>query len=126
MTAATYAWVALGSAIGGVARFWLSNLIAERGPASLPWGTIIVNVTGSFAIGLLAAVTAPGGRWHLDPRWTPFLMAGICGGYTTFSAFSLQTLSLAQQQQHLHAAANVVLSVVLCLAAVWLGYRLGR
>jgi len=126
MTAATYGWVALGSAIGGVARFWLSNVIANRWPESLPWGTIIVNVTGSFAIGLLAAVTAPNGRWHLDPHWTRFLMAGICGGYTTFSAFSLQTLSFAQQQQHFQAAANIVLSVVLCLAAVCLGYRLGR
>ena len=126
MNAAAYAWVALGSAIGGVARFWLANLIAERWPASLPWGTVIVNVTGSFAIGLLAAMTTAGGRWQLDPRWAPFLMSGICGGYTTFSAFSLQTLVLAQQQQHWHALANIVLSLVLCLAAVWLGYRLGR
>jgi CrcB protein len=94
MSAATYGWVALGSAIGGVARFWLSNLLAHRWPG-FPWGTIIVNVTGSLAIGLLAAMTAPGGRWHFDPHWTPFLMAGICGGYTTFSAFSLQTLALA-------------------------------
>ncbi len=125
MSLATYGWVALGSAMGGVARFWLSNLLAHRWPG-FPWGTITVNVTGSLVIGLLAALAAPGGRWDLDPRWTPFLMAGICGGYTTFSAFSLQTLALAQQQQHLQAAANVVLSVVLCLAAVWLGYRLGR
>jgi fluoride exporter len=126
MNAATYGWVALGSAIGGVARFWLANFITHRSPTLFPWGTIIVNVTGSFVIGLLAAMTAPGGRWQLDPRWTPFLMAGICGGYTTFSAFSLQTLALAQQQQHLQAAGNVVLSIVLCLAAVWLGYRVGR
>ena len=89
MSAATYGWVALGSAIGGVARFWFSNLIVNRWPESLPWGTIIVNVTGSFAIGLLAAMTTPGGRWNLDPHWARFLMAGICGGYTTFSAFSL-------------------------------------
>lgn len=126
MSVATYGWVALGSAIGGVARFWLSNIIAQRWPTSFPLGTIIVNVTGCFAIGLLASMTAAGGRWQLDPRWSPFLMSGLCGGYTTFSAFSLQTLALTQQQQHLQAAANVVLSVVLCLAAVWIGYRLGR
>ena len=126
MSAATYGWVALGSAIGGVARLWLSNLIAERWPGSLPWGTIFVNITGSFAIGVLAAMSAPGGRWQLDPRWASFLMSGICGGYTTFSAFSLQTLTLAQQQHHLQAVANILLSVVLCLAAAWLGYRVGR
>ena len=87
---------------------------------------MVVNVSGSFAIGVLAAMTSPGGRWQLDPRWAPFLMSGICGGYTTFSAFSLQTLSLAQQQQHGQALANVAMSIVLCLAAVWLGYRIGR
>ncbi len=92
----------------------------------MPWGTIIVNVTGSFAIGFLAAMTTTGGRWQLDPRWVPFLLSGICGGYTPFSAFSLQTLVLAQQQQHWQALANIMLSVILCLAAVWLGYRLGR
>jgi fluoride exporter len=126
MSAAAYGWVALGSAIGGVARFWLANLIAERWSGPLPWGTIIVNVTGSLAIGLLAAMTTTGGRWQLDPRWVPFLMSGVCGGYTTFSAFSLQTLVLAQQQQFWHALGNVLLSSVLCLASVWLGYRLGR
>jgi fluoride exporter len=125
MSAVSYGWVALGSAIGGVARFWLSTLVAQRWPA-FPLGTIVVNVTGSFAIGVLAAMTTPGGRWQLDPRWAPFLMSGICGGYTTFSAFSLQTLALAQQQEHWQALGNVATSVVLCLGAVWLGYRLGR
>lgn len=125
MSAASYAWVALGSAIGGVARFWLTNAMAERS-AAFPWGTFIVNVSGSFAIGVLAAMTTPGGRWQVDPRWGPFLMSGLCGGYTTFSAFSLQTLALAQQQQHWHALVNVLSSVVACLLAVWLGYRIGR
>jgi CrcB protein len=84
-----------------------------------------VNVTGSFLIGLFAAVTGDQGRWQVDPRFSQFFMSGICGGYTTFSAFSLQTLNLARQNQWGYVAANVALSVFACLAAVWLGYRLG-
>jgi fluoride exporter len=126
MSAATYGWVALGSAIGGVARFWLSNFITHRWPGFFPWGTLVVNVSGSFAIGLLGAMTVAGGRWQIDPRWAYFLMAGVCGGYTTFSAFSLQTVTLIQQQHYASAIANTVLSVALCVVFAWLGYRVGR
>ena len=126
MSAATYGWVALGSALGGVARFWLSNFIAHRWPGHFPWGTLVVNVSGSFLIGFLGAMTTAGGRWQISPQCAYFLMVGVCGGYTTFSAFSLQTLALAQQQQYAPAVANIIASVGLCILFAWLGFRLGR
>ena len=84
-----------------------------------------MNVTGSFLIGLFAAVTGPDGRVLASPVTRQFWMIGIFGGFTTFSSFSLQTLSLAQDGEWLRASGNVVLSVVLCLAGVWLGAALG-
>ena len=118
----TYVLVALGSALGGVARHGLSVLIAQRLGAGFPWGTIFVNVTGSFLIGLVAALT--------DARQNTqgtreFLMIGVLGGYTTFSAFSLQTLALLREGRLLEATGNVAGSVVLCVAAVWLGFLAG-
>jgi CrcB protein len=84
-----------------------------------------VNVSGSLVIGFFATLTGPDGRW-LVPAWfrQQFFMLGLCGGYTTFSSFSLQTLNLAEDGEWLYAGANVVLSVVSCLAAVWLGHLL--
>jgi len=123
---AVYLAVALGSALGGVGRFWLSGLAAQRLGETFPWGTLVVNVSGSFAIGLFAALTGPDGRWIVSPRFSGFFTAGLCGGYTTFSSFSLQTLKLAQEGQMLYAFANVVASVVVCLLGVWLGHVLGQ
>lgn len=120
-----YIWVALGGALGSVGRFWLSSLIAGRFGEAFPAGTLVVNVSGSFLIGLLAAFTATTGRTPAAPGLREFLMIGICGGYTTFSSFSLQTLELLRDRQWLYAGGNVILSVVLCLVAVWLGYVLG-
>ena len=117
-----YFLVGVGSALGGIARFWASGLIAARYGQSFPWGTLIVNITGSFLIGLFSTLTAPEGRWLVGPSGRNFFMAGICGGYTTFSSFSLQTLALAQDEEWLYAGGNIVLSVVLCLTAVWLGH----
>jgi CrcB protein len=119
-----YFLVAVGSALGGVFRFWASGLIANRYGASFPWGTLFVNVTGSFAIGLFATLTAPNGRWLVGPSGRNFFMTGICGGYTTFSSFSIQTLALAQDEEWLYAGGNAVLNLVLCLVAVWLGHIL--
>jgi len=123
---AVYLAVALGSALGGIGRFWLSNLTAQRMGETFPWGTLVVNVSGSFAIGLFAAVTGPEGRWMVSHRWSFFFTAGLCGGYTTFSSFSFQTLKLAQNGQMLGALANVAASVGVCLLAVWLGHLLGQ
>jgi CrcB protein len=108
-----------------VTRFWLSGAVAQRFGDAIPWGTILVNVTGSFVIGAFAAVTGPDGRWLAGAAWRPFFMAGVCGGYTTFSSFSLQTLNLARGGEWFSAGANIVLSVVLCLVGVWLGHLLG-
>ena len=122
-----YLWVALGGALGGVSRFWLSGLISTRFGETFPFGTLIINITGSFLIGIFAAFAAPEGRLDSQSRIfvTQFLMIGICGGYTTFSAFSLRTLQLMQERQWLYACGNVIFSVVLCMIAVWLGWLLG-
>jgi CrcB protein len=120
-----YLWVAIGGALGSVGRYWVSGFVAERFGETFPWGTILINVTGSFIIGAFAAFTDPDGRVLATPGFRQFFMIGICGGYTTFSSFSLQTLRLAQDREWLYAGGNVILSVVLCLVAVWLGYLLG-
>jgi len=121
----TYLWVALGGALGSVGRFWLSGLVATRYGESFPMGTLVVNVTGSFVIGCLAALSAPEGRLLVSPQARQFLMIGVCGGYTTFSSFSLQTLNLLRDREWFFAGGNVLLSVLLCMIAVWLGYLLG-
>ena len=121
-----YFWIGLGSALGGMCRFWLSGIIAQRYGESFPTGTLVVNITGSFLIGLLAALGDPDGRLFLPTYARQLLMVGILGGYTTFSSFSLQTLNLARDGEWLYAGMNVVLSVALCLGAVWLGHTLGE
>ncbi len=117
----SYLLVALGSALGGVARFWLTTLFAQRFGDSFPWGTVFINVTGCFLIGLADAWMRPDGHAALGPGARQFLMVGILGGYTTFSSFSVQTLHLMENGRTLGAAGHIALSVVACLAAVWLG-----
>ena len=118
----TYLAIAAGGAIGSMLRYWLNLVITARMGEAMPWGTIVINITGSFVIGLFAAMTGPGGRLTLPVEARLFVLVGLCGGYTTFSSFSLQTLALFQAGEGLRAIANVVLSVTLCLLAVWLGY----
>jgi CrcB protein len=118
----TYILVGLGGALGGAARFWISGLVAQRYGETFPLGTLVVNITGSFLVGVFAALTAPDGRWLVSPSVRQFLMIGICGGYTTFSSFSLQTLTLAQEGEWFRAGANSIASLALCLIAVWLGH----
>ena len=120
-----YLWVAIGGALGSVARFGLNGMISTRFGETFPWGTIIINVTGSFLIGVFAAFADPDGRVLISPGTRQFLMFGICGGYTTFSSFSLQTLNLLRDREWLYAGGNVILSVVLCMIAVWLGWLMG-
>ena len=121
----TYLWIALGSAIGGVARYAAASALGARLGEAFPWGTLAVNVTGSFAIGLFATLTAPDGRWPVASDGRLFFMVGVCGGYTTFSAFSLQTLNLIRQGDIAGAGWNIAASLVLCLLAVWLGHAAG-
>jgi fluoride exporter len=118
----TWFWVMLGSALGGAARYWLSGLAAQYISETFPIGTLIVNVTGSFVIGFFATLTGPDGRMFVGTDVRQFVMTGICGGYTTFSSFSLQTLNLARDRDWALAGANAVLSLAFCLIAVWLGH----
>jgi CrcB protein len=117
----TYLWIMFGGALGTGARFWASGLVADRMGETFPLGTLFVNVTGSFVIGFVAALTDPSGPFLVSPRVRQFVMIGILGGYTTFSSFSLQTLELARDGDWLRAGLNSVLSLVCCLVAVWLG-----
>lgn len=117
--------VAAGSALGGLLRFWCSGIVARLVGETFPFGTLAVNVVGSFLIGFVAVVTGPEGRVLVAPHWRLFWMLGVFGGFTTFSSFSLQTLALIQDGEWWWAAANVVGSVLLCLAAVWLGWSAG-
>jgi CrcB protein len=121
----TYIWIGLGSALGGMGRYWCTNVVARHFGEHLPWGTIIVNVSGSLLIGILAGLVSLDGRPLVSPDARALLMVGLCGGYTTFSSFSLQTLNLARSGDWLWAGANIFLSVVVCLIAVWLGYQGG-
>jgi CrcB protein len=121
----TYLWIALGSALGGVARYGCSSLFAHTVGETFPWGTLVVNITGSFVIGIFATLTGPDGRWLVPPDARQFVMVGLCGGYTTFSSFSWQTLNLVRSGELGPAAGNVLLSVTLCMLGVWLGYVAG-
>ena len=120
----TYLWIAVGGALGSMARFWLAMRVAETLGPQFPWGTILINIVGSFVIGFFATYTGPGGRVIASFNARAFVMVGICGGFTTFSAFSLQTLDLARESRWLQAGGNVLLSVVACLIAVWVGHAL--
>jgi fluoride exporter len=120
-----FAWVMLGSALGGMARFWLSGLVGRSVGETFPWGTMVVNVSGAFAIGIVAAAAAAGHAWFAEAAVWHFTVIGVLGSYTTVSSFSLQTLALARDGQRLRAAGNVVLSLGLCLVAVGLGFIAG-
>jgi CrcB protein len=120
----SYLWIFLGGGLGSIARFAGSGFVARLFGETFPWGTLLVNVTGSFIIGFFATLTGTEGRWLAPPSARQFVMIGICGGYTTFSSFSLQTLSLARDGEWFKAGANTVLSFALCLIAVWLGHLL--
>ena len=119
---AAYLWIALGGALGSVARYGCSGLAARWFGETFPWGTLIINVVGSLVIGFFATLTGPDGRVLVAPDIRQFVMVGLCGGYTTFSSFSLQTLNLVRAGDMLAAGGNIVGSVVLCLLAVWLGH----
>ena len=117
-----YLWITLGSGLGGLARFALSGFVAHHFGETFPWGTLIVNISGSFIIGLFSTLTDSEGRLFVGATSRQFVMTGVLGGFTTFSSFSLQTLSLARDGEWLRAGGNAVGSLVLCLVAVWLGH----
>ena len=117
-------WVVLGSAFGGVARFFLSGFVGRRIGETFPWGTLAVNISGAFTIGAIAAAADARLLFNVPEAWA-LAVTGFLGAYTTVSSFSLQTLALAREGDWLRAGGNVVLSVVLCLTAATLGFNLG-
>jgi CrcB protein len=114
--------VVLGSVLGGVLRYFLSGVIARHVGETFPWGTLVVNVTGAFLIGLFGALAADDASLLASPNPWLFAVTGFLGCYTTVSSFSLQTLALARDGQRGRAAAYVAMSVVLCLLAVACGF----
>ena len=120
----SYISVALGSIVGAVARFLVSVLFVSQFGDGFPWGTLFVNVTGSFVIGFYAALTGPDGRLFVSVRQRLFVMVGICGGYTTFSSFSLETLRLVQSGNLQTAFVYLLVSTITWIASVWIGYAL--
>lgn len=120
-----YLWITLGSALGGVARYALTRLTLDSS-SSFPWGTILINVIGCFVIGFFGTLTYPGNRFEASENIRLFVMVGLCGGFTTFSSFSLQTFDLIRTGEFSRALANVVLSVVICLGAVALGHMVAH
>jgi CrcB protein len=119
-----YLWVMLGSALGGVGRYWLTGLVARLMGETFPWGTLVVNVLGSGVIGLADALAGAGGGSLAGLPARDFVMAGLCGGFTTFSAFSLQMLNLLRDGRTASAWTYAAASVVICLVSVWLGRAL--
>jgi len=119
-------WIALGGALGTAGRYLLSGFVASLVGETFPFGTMLINVTGSFIIGFFGALTGPDGRIYVGSTARQFVMTGMCGGYTTFSSFSLQTLNLMNDGEWAYAGANICFSVLLCLIAVWAGALLAH
>jgi CrcB protein len=118
----TYFWVGLGGALGSIGRYWMAMAVAMVTGSAFPWGTILINILGSFIIGFFGTLTTSGGTLTVPSDARVFVMVGICGGFTTFSSFSLQTLDLAREGRWGPALGNIGLSVALCLLAVTAGY----
>jgi fluoride exporter len=117
-----YLWVAIGGALGSVARFWLGNAMVMVMGSEFPWGTLLINILGSFIISFFGMLTGSADRFPVPYEARIFVMVGICGGFTTFSSFSLQTIELAYAGQAGRAGIYVAISVILCLAACALGF----
>jgi fluoride exporter len=117
-----YLWVAIGGALGSMARYGISGLVSAMAGGVFPYGTFVVNVTGAVLIGFLATLSGPDSRFFIPAYGRLFLMTGICGGYTTFSTFSLETANLMRDGEWGAALANIGGSVIICLVAIWVGH----
>jgi CrcB protein len=120
----TWIAVAVGGALGSIARHWVNLELAHRLDRAFPYATLVVNVAGCLAIGALAGLIA-GERLHLTPLMRTFVFVGVLGGFTTFSSFGLETFTLGHGGDHVAALWNVVGQVGLGLGGVWLGFYLG-
>ena len=121
----SYLWVTIGSALGGLLRYTITRLTLNIS-AGFPFGTLLINIIGSFVIGYFGTLTLQSGKYPASDNLRLFVMVGICGGFTTFSSFSLQNFDLLRSGNWGRALANIFLSVVLCLAAVAAGHRLAQ
>ena len=121
-----YLWVALGSAIGGCMRYALGREMLPQHSGSFPWSTVLINIVGCFIIGFFGTLTVTGARWAVPESTRIFVMVGLCGGFTTFSSFSLQTFDLLRSGAWGKALLNIGVSVLLCLGAVALGHIIAQ
>jgi CrcB protein len=119
-----YLWISLGAVVGASARYFVSRFVARVVSASFPYGTLLINITGSFILGLFLVWSTE--RALPDPRWRLLVAIGFCGSYTTFSSYAFESFSLFEQGHYLLFASNVVLSNVLCLAGVLAGAMVAR
>ena len=119
-----YLWIALGAVAGASARYFISGYIARNLSAAFPYGTLVINVTGSLLLGFFLIIASE--RMLLDPRWRLLVAIGFCGSYTTFSSYAFETFAYMEQGQWLLVAVNVVASNFFCLAAVLAGAAMAR
>jgi CrcB protein len=119
-----YLWIALGAIVGASARYFLSGVIARNFSAVFPFGTLVINITGSLVLGFFLILATE--RVFLEPRWRFLIAIGFCGSYTTFSTFAFETFACMEQGQWLLMVVNIIASNVLCLAAVLAGAAIAR
>ena len=119
-----YLWIALGAVVGASARYFISGYIARIFSTAFPYGTLVINITGSLVLGFFLILA--GERMLLDPRWRLLIAIGFCGSYTTFSSYAFETFALMEQGQWLLMAVNILASNALCLAGVLAGAALAR
>lgn len=120
----SYLWIALGAVVGAGARYFLSGLIARNFSATFPYGTLLINITGSLVLGFFLIFATE--RVLLNPHWRLLVAVGFCGSYTTFSSYAFESFALMEQGQWLMMGVNILASNVLCLAAVLAGAALAR
>jgi fluoride exporter len=119
-----YLWIAVGAVAGASARYFLSDLIARNVSTAFPYGTLLINATGSLVLGFFLVYSTD--RVLLDPRWRLLIAIGFCGSYTTFSSYAFESFALMEQGQWLMMSLNVLAGNALCLAAVLAGAALAR
>ena len=119
-----YLWIAVGAVVGASARYFLSSVVTRSVSAPFPYGTLVINVTGSLVLGFFLIYSTE--RVLLDPRWRQLLAIGICASYTTFSSYAFESFALMEQGQWLMMGFNILVSNALCLAAVLAGAALAR